>query len=98
MELGSAVIQAGSLRLRPIMMTTGTTVLGLIPMALGAGDASEMRAPLAITVIVGLTTSTLLTLFVVPSLYSLLEHRGALVEVELPTRADSLPGGVPHET
>ena len=98
MELGSAVIQAGSLRLRPIMMTTGTTVLGLIPMALGAGDASEMRAPLAITVIVGLTTSTLLTLFVVPSLYSLLEHRGALAEVELPTHADSVPGGVPHET
>ncbi len=70
-----AIIHAGSLRLRPILMTTGTTVLGLLPMALGAGEASEMRAPMAITVIVGLLSSTLLTLLVVPTLYSLLEVR-----------------------
>jgi HAE1 family hydrophobic/amphiphilic exporter-1 len=75
-ELGEAVIRAGSLRLRPILMTTGTTVLGLVPMALGAGDAAEMRAPLALTVIVGLASSTLLTLFVVPAVYMTLErHR-----------------------
>ncbi len=72
-ETVEAIVHAGALRLRPILMTTGTTVLGLLPMALGAGEASEMRAPMAITVIVGLLSSTLLTLLVVPTLYSLLE-------------------------
>jgi HAE1 family hydrophobic/amphiphilic exporter-1 len=64
-----AIIQAGTQRLRPIMMTMLTTVLGLVPMALGLGDGSELRQPLAITVMVGLSTSTLLTLYVIPVLY-----------------------------
>jgi len=57
------------------MMTTLTTVLGLLPMALGFGEGSEMRTPMAITVIGGLLTSTLLTLVVVPVMYSLLDRR-----------------------
>jgi len=65
-----ALIQAGSVRLRPIFMTTLTTVLGLLPMALGLGDGAEIRTPMAITVIAGLSLSTLLTLIVIPMLVS----------------------------
>lgn len=70
-----AMIQAGSLRLRPILMTTLTTALGLLPMALGLGEGAEIRAPMAITVISGLAVSTLLTLYVVPVVYSILDRR-----------------------
>jgi HAE1 family hydrophobic/amphiphilic exporter-1 len=86
-ELRAAVIEAGQARLRPIMMTAGTTVIGLLPMtgwfdsmpvlghwlgALGGGGAgAEMRAPLAVTVIAGLSAATLLTLFVIPLAYEL---------------------------
>ena len=75
MERISAIREAARLRLRPIMMTTLTTVLGLTPMALGLGEGSEMRTPMAVTVIGGLLTSTLLTLVVVPVMYSLLDRR-----------------------
>jgi HAE1 family hydrophobic/amphiphilic exporter-1 len=75
MEQMSAIREAASLRLRPIMMTTLTTVLGLLPMAMGLGEGSEMRTPMAITVIGGLLTSTMLTLLVVPVMYSLLDRR-----------------------
>jgi hydrophobic/amphiphilic exporter-1 (mainly G- bacteria), HAE1 family len=61
---------AGRVRLRPILMTTLTTVLGLGPMALGLGDGAEIRMPMAITVIAGLSLSTLLTLLVLPTLYA----------------------------
>ena len=61
---------AGRVRLRPILMTTLTTVLGLLPMALGLGDGAEIRMPMAITVIAGLSLSTLLTLLVIPTLYA----------------------------
>ena len=61
---------AGAVRLRPILMTTATTVLGLLPMALGLGDGAEIRQPMAITVIAGLTFSTLLTLVVIPTVYA----------------------------
>jgi multidrug efflux pump subunit AcrB len=64
-----AIIEAGRARLRPIIMTALTTVVGLIPMALGIGEGAEIRAPMAITVIVGLTVATLLTLVVIPTLY-----------------------------
>ena len=75
MERIAAIKEGAKLRLRPIMMTTLTTVLGLLPMALGIGQGSEMRTPMAITVIGGLLTSTLLTLLVVPVMYSLLDRR-----------------------
>jgi HAE1 family hydrophobic/amphiphilic exporter-1 len=76
LSVDDAVIEAGSVRLRPILMTTATTVLGLVPMSLGLGDGSEIRSPMAITVIVGLLSSTVLTLIVLPTAYSALE--GAL--------------------
>ena len=70
-----ALKKAGSVRLRPIMMTTATTVLGLLPMALGLGEGSELRSPMALTVIGGLLTSTLLTLLIIPAVYSLVDRR-----------------------
>ena len=69
-----AVVRAGTLRFRPILMTTSTTVLGLLPMALGLGEGAEIRAPMAITVIGGLLFSTLLTLVVVPVVYTLIDR------------------------
>jgi len=75
MDRMTAIREGARLRLRPIMMTTLTTVLGLLPMALGIGQGAEMRTPMAITVIGGLLTSTLLTLLVVPVMYSLLDRR-----------------------
>ena len=69
-----ALRNAGQTRLRPILMTTSTTVLGLFPMALGLGEGSELRAPMALTVIGGLLTSTALTLLLIPVVYSLLER------------------------
>jgi HAE1 family hydrophobic/amphiphilic exporter-1 len=71
----AAIREAAALRLRPIMMTTLTTVLGLTPMAFGLGEGSEMRTPMAVTVIGGLLTSTLLTLVVVPVMYSILDRK-----------------------
>jgi hydrophobic/amphiphilic exporter-1 (mainly G- bacteria), HAE1 family len=81
-----AVREAGRSRLRPIMMTTVASVMGLLPMtgwlhwvpvigALGSGAGAELRAPMAITVIAGLTSATLLTLIVIPSIYALLARR-----------------------
>ncbi len=71
-----ATVEAGKTRLRPILMTTIATIVGLIPMALGIGEGSETNLPLARAVIGGLTVSTFFTLFLVPSLYSLLEKFG----------------------
>jgi HAE1 family hydrophobic/amphiphilic exporter-1 len=75
MDRINAIQEAARLRLRPIMMTTLTTVLGLLPMAMGLGEGSEMRTPMAVTVIGGLLTSTVLTLVVVPVMYLLLDRR-----------------------
>jgi HAE1 family hydrophobic/amphiphilic exporter-1 len=69
LERDEAIVTAGSVRLRPILMTTATTVLGLLPMALGLGDGAELRSPMAVTVIAGLVVSTILTLLIVPSVY-----------------------------
>lgn len=68
-----ALIEAGPNRLRPILMTTLTTILGLVPMALGKGEGMEMQQPLAITVIFGLTISTIVTLIFIPVLYSIVD-------------------------
>ncbi len=70
-----AIVQAGQVRLRPILMTTLTTVLGLAPMALGFGEGAEIRVPMAVTVIAGLLCSTLLTLLVIPAVYALMSRR-----------------------
>ncbi|MHC4183347.1 MAG: efflux RND transporter permease subunit, partial [Planctomycetota bacterium] len=68
-----AIIEGGKIRLRPILMTTTTTVLGLLPLALGLGEGAELRMPMGITVIGGLLFSTLLTLILVPVVYDLVE-------------------------
>ncbi|UCF40494.1 MAG: efflux RND transporter permease subunit [Gemmatimonadota bacterium] len=74
MTVEQAVVEAGAVRLRPILMTTTTTVCGMLPLALGLGEGSELMQPLAIAVVGGLTLSTLLTLVVVPCAY-LIVHR-----------------------
>lgn len=71
----NAIMTAGRVRLRPIVMTTATTVLGLLPMALGIGEGAEIRTPLAITVIAGLISSTILTLIVIPVIYTLVDRK-----------------------
>jgi len=68
-----AIVEAGKIRLRPILMTTLTTILGLVPMAIARGEGAELQRPLALVVIGGLTTSTFLTLYVVPVVYSILD-------------------------
>jgi multidrug efflux pump subunit AcrB len=68
-----AILTAGSVRLRPILMTTAATILGMLPIALGLGAGSELRAPMAIAIIGGLVTSTLLSLLVVPVVYALFD-------------------------
>jgi cobalt-zinc-cadmium resistance protein CzcA len=73
--LNDAIIEGGLLRLRPVLMTALTTVLGLLPLLLSRGIGSEVQRPLAVVVVFGLTSSTLLTLFVLPAVYSLLERR-----------------------
>ncbi len=93
-----ALVTAGSVRLRPILMTTATTTLGLLPMALGLGDGAELRTPMAVAVISGLVVSTLLTLFVIPVIYSLLERmKDRLAGREVATsRGDSLASALPE--
>ena len=73
LRLRDAILEAGMVRLRPIVMTTVTTVLGLFPMALGIGRGADLRAPLAISVIGGLIVATALTLIVVPVVYAVVE-------------------------
>jgi HAE1 family hydrophobic/amphiphilic exporter-1 len=76
-----AVAEAGRRRLRPILMTSLTTILGLVPLALGIGEGADAQAPLARAVIGGLTSSMLITLLLVPAVYSLFhpdrQERGA---------------------
>jgi multidrug efflux pump subunit AcrB len=68
-----AIIEGGRLRMRPILLTTITTIVGLLPMAIGLGGQSEMWMPLANTIIWGLAMSTLLTLFIIPALYAIVD-------------------------
>ena len=71
--ISDAVINGGKSRLRPVLMTSLTTVLGMLPMALGIGEGSETWQPMGIAVVGGLLMSTIITLFIVPSLYAMLE-------------------------
>ena len=70
-----AICLAGSRRLRPILMTTLTTALGLLPLSFGLGEGGEAQAPLARVVIGGLMSSTLITLILVPVIYSVFEQK-----------------------
>jgi HAE1 family hydrophobic/amphiphilic exporter-1 len=92
-EKRAAVVRAGHLRLRPIVMTTATTVLGLTPMAIAWGEGAELRSPLAITVASGLILSTLLTLVVIPAAYQAVPSR-----VEVTEGAESAVGGAEPTT
>jgi len=89
-ELHEAVVKASRTRLRPILMTSLATVAGLTPMALGLGTGGETNAPLARAVIGGLIVSTTLTLFLVPTLYTMLEER-------FPRKEESLPETLPAQ-
>ena len=82
--LHRAVVTAGMRRMRPILMTTITTILGLAPMALGIGEGSELQAPMARVVIGGLATSTLITLVFIPVMYVAFEELGAPRRVRRP--------------
>jgi HAE1 family hydrophobic/amphiphilic exporter-1 len=98
-ELGDALIDAGSARLRPIVMTSLTTIVALLPMALGLGEGAELRAPLAITVIGGLAVATALTLIVIPVVYSFFT-RGelALPAIEREESRSPMPAAATAET
>ena len=74
MELREAVVEGGRTRLRPILMTALTTILAMVPLALGVGAGAEIRYPMARAVVGGLTTSTILTLVLVPVLYTIFEN------------------------
>lgn len=82
-----AVTQAGRVRLRPILMTAVSTIVGIFPVALGLGAGSESRRPLGVAVLVGMTTSTVLTLYVVPVFYTLMESAKAWVARKRAERA-----------
>lgn len=69
-SISKAVVRGGKSRLRPVLMTTATTILGMLPMAMGIGEGSETWQPMGIAIIGGLTLSTILTLIVVPVVYT----------------------------
>ncbi|MFP4383285.1 MAG: efflux RND transporter permease subunit [Spirochaetia bacterium] len=90
LSLTEALLEGGSSRLRPILMTTLTTVLGILPMAFGMGEGSQMYAPLGQAIAGGLVTSTLITLFLVPVLYHILESRHDSTDQEEPVDEEVL--------
>jgi HAE1 family hydrophobic/amphiphilic exporter-1 len=100
--LRDAVVEAGALRLRPILMTAISTLFGVLPVALGLGAGAEGRRPLGVAVVGGLVVSTLLTLVVIPVVYTLLDEalvalraradgRRARGSAARPTSATTLP-------
>ncbi|MGF1465141.1 MAG: efflux RND transporter permease subunit [Sandaracinaceae bacterium] len=97
-DLREAALEAGKLRMRPILMTALTTILGMIPLSLGVGDGAETWAPMARAVVGGMIVSTLLTLFVIPVLYVLLagyldrRRRAAPTTAAIPIAPTSAPG------
>jgi HAE1 family hydrophobic/amphiphilic exporter-1 len=101
MPLREALIQAGRIRLRPIIMTTVALIAGMIPVAIGAGEGADFRAPLGRAVIGGVITSTLLTLIVIPTVYEILnEWKDALVRVVFrrPAASGHRPAATPETT
>jgi HAE1 family hydrophobic/amphiphilic exporter-1 len=88
LALREAVETAGRTRLRPILMTSGATILGLVPMALGIGEGAELQAPLARVVVGGLIASTMVTLVLVPTVYTLFEEGWAGLRHKEPRPAE----------
>jgi HAE1 family hydrophobic/amphiphilic exporter-1 len=96
-ERAQAILEAGRIRLRPILMTTFAMVFGMIPLALGIGEGSEQRAPTAHAVIGGIITSTLLTLVVVPVIYTYLDDLARWAQNRFgAARAAAAPGDDAH--
>jgi len=96
--LQEAIIEGAAARLRPILMTTATTVLGLLPLALGLGEGSQLQAPMAITIIGGQITGTILLLLAIPSIYKVLtretaEQRDTYAEAEAAESLAAAGGG-----
>lgn len=87
MAVADAVIQCSALRLRPALITASVAALGLIPMLFATGPGSEIQKPLAAVVIGGLISSTLLTLFILPTLYKVFERRSSPAPHPLPDPA-----------
>jgi multidrug efflux pump len=83
-SLREAVVEAASLRLRPILMTTGAMVLGALPLALATGAGAESRQQIGWVIVGGMSLGTLLTLFVVPTMYTLFARKGVPGEISTP--------------
>ena len=80
-----AILQAGQHRIRPILMTSLTTILALLPLTFGFGESAALRAPMALAVIGGLITSTLLTLIVIPCVYAVFDQFISWIKPAQPT-------------
>ena len=76
LDLNEAIVVSGKSRLRPVLMTAMTTMLGMLPMALSRGEGSEIWSPLGISVVGGLFFSTLVTLVLIPAIYAVLSRHG----------------------
>jgi len=74
MQIRDAILEAGQRRIRPIVMTSITTILALLPLTIGFGESAALRSPMALAVIGGLITSTILTLVVIPCVYFVFEN------------------------
>jgi multidrug efflux pump subunit AcrB len=88
-----AMLEAGMIRLRPILMTSLATIAGIMPIALGLGEASEARRPLGVVAVGGMTTSTFLTLLVVPVIYTLVASLGVKRKAVVVTSGDAVVAG-----
>jgi HAE1 family hydrophobic/amphiphilic exporter-1 len=98
LPLREALIEAGSIRLRPILMTTFALIAGMIPVALGSGEGAQFRAPMGVAVIGGVVTSTLLTLLVIPTFYEILDEVRATLARKLGFRRAQMTAEHPVAT
>jgi HAE1 family hydrophobic/amphiphilic exporter-1 len=96
LSLHDACVEAAGNRLRPILMTTLTTILGLIPMAFAPGEGSEMVAPIGKTVLGGLSFGTLMTLFLMPTVYYIVNRRADERNARHLARREEIAAGLPH--
>ncbi|MDR3161528.1 MAG: efflux RND transporter permease subunit [Spirochaetaceae bacterium] len=96
LSLHDACVEAAGNRLRPILMTTLTTILGLVPMAFFPGEGSEMVAPIGKTVLGGLSFGTLMTLFLMPTVYYIVNRRSDERDARAQARREEIAAGLPH--
>ncbi|MCD6049199.1 MAG: cation/multidrug efflux pump [Verrucomicrobia bacterium] len=98
MDAVNAMLEAGRTRLRPILMTAFSTVIGILPVALGLGEASVSRRPLGVAVVAGMITSTFLTLYIVPVVYILIAPKKKKVTTQAPAHTPAAPSATPEAT